>query len=88
MFTCKRILAVSDPTLKQQTPLIRALLFAQKTDATIIVLSCIYDKSHDMAAVLNQAERSDIKQAMVEQEKVKIEVEIQQLGVLCPSPRK
>jgi len=79
MFTCKRILAVADPTLKLQTPLIRALLFAHKTDATIIVLSCIYDKSYDMVAVLNQGERSDIKQVMVEQEKEKIEAEIQQL---------
>lgn len=80
MFTCKKILAVTDPTLEQQTPVLRALKFAQKTDATIIVFSCIYDKSYDMTAVLNSEARVNMKEAMVEQERLKIEAQIKQLN--------
>ncbi len=79
MFVCKKILAVNDPTLEQQTPVLRAVEFAQKTNASIIVLSCIYDKSYDMASVLNKEARVSMKEAMVEQERMNIEAQVRQL---------
>ena len=80
MFTCKKILAVTDPTLEQQTPILRALKFAQKSGATIVVFSCIYDKSYDMTSVLNREGRVKVKEAMIEQERIKLETQIKQLN--------
>jgi universal stress protein E len=79
MFNCKKILAVTDPTLDQQSSLLRALSIAEKTGAKIIALSCVYDKSYDMTAVLTSDERFDMKQAMVEHEKVKLDALVKRL---------
>lgn len=73
MFTCKKILAVFDPELDTQPALFRALSIAQKTGASIIAFSCIYDKSYDMISVLTSDERFNLKKAMLQHEQVKIE---------------
>jgi universal stress protein E len=73
MFTCKKILAVIDPTLEEQASLSRAVLLSNKTGAKIIALACTYDKSYDMAAVLTSDERFNMKQAMMENAKLKLE---------------
>ncbi|MFQ3249777.1 MAG: universal stress protein E [Glaciecola sp.] len=78
MFTCKKILAVVDPKSEEQTSLQRALSIADKTGAQIVALSCIYDKSYDMAAVLTSDERFNMKQAMMEQAKLKLEALVKQ----------
>jgi universal stress protein E len=73
MFTCTKILAVIDPQSKEQHTMQRALSIADKTGAKIVALSCIYDKSFDMTAVLTSDERFNMKQAMMEQAKLKLE---------------
>jgi universal stress protein E len=80
MFTCTKILAVTDPALDQQFSLLRALRIAEKTDAQIIVFSCMYDKSYDMTAVLTSDERFNMKQALVEREKLKLEALVKELN--------
>jgi len=79
MFTCKKILVVTDPTLDQQLSLLRALSIAEKTGATAIAFTCIYDKSYDMTTVLTSDERFNMKQAMVEHEKLKLEALVEVL---------
>ncbi|MBF7072834.1 universal stress protein UspE [Glaciecola sp. MH2013] len=71
MFTCNTILAVLDPTSDVQIALNRAYFIAQKTKASIIALSCIYDKSFEMAAVLSSDERFNMKQGMLNHAKMK-----------------
>jgi universal stress protein E len=80
MFNCKKILAVIDPSLDQQSSLLKALTIAKKTGAKIIALSSVYDKSYDMTAVLTSDERFDMKQAMVEHENVKLSTLITELN--------
>lgn len=80
MFTCTKILAVTDPTLDQQSSLLRALSIAEKTGAQIILFSCIYDKSYDMTAVLTSDERFNMKQALVEREKLTLEALVKELN--------
>lgn len=65
MFSCKNILAVIDPNSDTQTSLIRALHIAKETGAKIVALTCIYDKSFDMTAVLTSDERYNMKEAMM-----------------------
>ncbi len=73
MFTCKKILAVLDPSSEKQPALLRAINMAEKTAASIIVFTCIYDKSYDMTAVLSSDERFNMKKAMMEHEQLKVE---------------
>lgn len=80
MFTSKKILAVLDPNLKEQTSLLHAISVAHKTGANIVALTCIYDKSYDMAAVLTSDQRFNMKQAMLEHEKLKVEALVKSLG--------
>ncbi|MFT5900219.1 MAG: universal stress protein E [Glaciecola sp.] len=80
MFTCKKILAVLDPTLEEQPALLRAINMAEKTAASIIVFSCIYDKSYDMTAVLSSDERFNMKKAMMEHEQLKVEALLKSIG--------
>lgn len=77
MFTCRKILAVIDPKTKQQPSLNRAIFLAEKTGASIVALSSIYDKSYDMAALLTSDERYEMKQAMLEHESLNLTALIQ-----------
>lgn len=71
MFTCNTILAVIDPTTEKQTSLNRAYAVAKRTNAKIVALTCLYDKSFDMTAVLTSDERFSMKQAMLSHAKLK-----------------
>ena len=80
MFTCKKILVVIDPTHEENYSLHRALHIAHKTGAKIVALACIYDKSYDMTALLTSDERFNMKAAMLEQAKLKLEALVRELN--------
>jgi universal stress protein E len=80
MFTCSKILAVIDPSAKQQTSLNRAIFLAEKTGASVVALSSIYDKSFDMAAILTSDERYEMKQAMLEHESLNLDALLKELS--------
>ena len=79
MFTCSKILAVIDPSTKQQPSLNRAIFLAEKTGASVVALSSIYDKSYDMAAILTSEERYEMKQAMLEHESLNLSAVLKEL---------
>ena len=66
MFTCKNILVVIDPNSLNQIALKRACALAKLTQSKIVALTCLYDKTYDMTAVLSSEERLAMKQAMID----------------------
>lgn len=68
MSTYKRILVAAQPEKENQTALKRAIFLAKKINAELVLASCIYDTSYDVASVLTSKERDDMKQAFLKAE--------------------
>ncbi|MFC4699426.1 universal stress protein UspE [Glaciecola siphonariae] len=65
MFNCSRILVVFDPYHKEQSAFQRACYLAEKTNASILLVSCIFDETYDMTNFLTTEQRVDMKAALL-----------------------
>jgi universal stress protein E len=65
MFNCSRILVVFDPYHEKQPAFDRACFLANKMDASILLVSCIYDETYDMTNFLTTDQRADMKSALL-----------------------
>ncbi|MBT1449634.1 universal stress protein UspE [Glaciecola sp. XM2] len=65
MLNCSRILVVFDPYHKEQPAFDRACFLAKKLDASLLLVSCIYDETYDMTNFLTSEQRVDMKTALI-----------------------
>nr|WP_136252210.1 universal stress protein UspE [Ningiella ruwaisensis] len=66
MLTSTRILVVFDPYHDSQPAFDRACFLAQKLNAKLLLVSCIYDETYDMTNFLTTEQRVDMKTALIE----------------------
>lgn len=65
MFNCSRILVVFDPYHENQPAFDRACFLAKKMNASILLVSCIYDETYDMTNFLSAEQRTGMKAALL-----------------------
>jgi universal stress protein E len=76
MFNCSRILVVFNPYHDDQPAFDRACFLAQKMQASILLVSCIYDETYDMTNFLTTEQRVDMKSALLNGQKKAMEAYI------------
>ena len=65
MASYNKILAVVDPSSEEQKSISRAIEIAEKANAQVTALLCIYDFSYEMTTMLSADERETMRSAMI-----------------------
>jgi len=77
MLKLSRILVVFDPYHESQPAFARAHFLAKKTNANLLLVSCIYDETYDMTNFLTAEQRVDMKNALLSAQQMAMQKHIE-----------